>query len=157
MKPPLVYCHTRCYPIMANLRCRMMHTNTFTPGSRQPASHPTPLCAPFRSAHAARWSPRARAFRLMRLKGHRAIFCAIDTDASMHGVQPDARVVQELLDSGADAARTDDAGRTPLHAAAECGAKEVAQVLIAAGAPLEARDCDLRTPLHSACGRYPQS
>ena len=87
----------------------------------------------------------------MRLKGHRAIFCAIDTDASMHGVQPDARVVQELLDSGADAARTDDVGRTPLHAAAECGAKEVAQVLIAAGAPLEAQDCDLRTPLHSAC------
>merc|ERR1740130_1255318 len=57
-----------------------------------------------------------------------------------------------LLEMKADVtAVTSDAGRMPLHAAAENGSVAVIQILLAAGAPLDAKDVRERTPLHWAC------
>ena len=56
-----------------------------------------------------------------------------------------------LADSGANLAAADDAGQTPLHAAASNGATNAIQVLVAQGASLEARMITRgEMPLHVA-------
>lgn len=59
-----------------------------------------------------------------------------------------------LLDAGGDVMARDNAGRTPLHAAAYGGAQAAVSVLVSAGAKTEARgSVSSRTPLHEACAR----
>jgi len=63
-----------------------------------------------------------------------------------------AEAATALIEMKADVtAVTSDAGRMPLHAAAENGSVEVIKILVAAGAPLDAKDVRERTPLHWAC------
>jgi ankyrin repeat protein len=65
---------------------------------------------------------------------------------------PDSlRILDMLLDAGADPNVHGSFGRTPLHTAAEDGRLALARKLIAAGADVEARDeLGERTPLHLA-------
>lgn len=66
-------------------------------------------------------------------------------------------VIRLLLEKGADANFPEPAsGKTPLHAAAEAGYTDVAELLVKAGAKLEARTKDGQTPLMSAVksGQY---
>jgi len=65
-------------------------------------------------------------------------------------ISEQGRVVRELLAAGHDPKATDDDGWTPLHAAAEHFAVDVAQILIDAGASVEAKDRFGNTPLHRA-------
>lgn len=72
---------------------------------------------------------------------------------------PDSlRILEMLIDAGADPDAHGNFGRTPLHVAAEDGSLALARKLIAAGADVEARDeLGERTPLHVAVanGRLP--
>jgi len=59
---------------------------------------------------------------------------------------------EALLEKKADiSARTSDAGRMPLHAAAEKGTSKIVEMLLAANAEVNALDGRDRTPLHWAC------
>lgn len=67
----------------------------------------------------------------------------------------DVRVLEVLLDHGADPNSPEEGGATPLHAAAQVGAfpsrsLAVTELLIARGADVNARDDLGRTPLHIA-------
>ena len=56
----------------------------------------------------------------------------------MAGATGDARIVQLLLERGADPARGNAHGWTPLHQAAYSGRVDLAEMLIDAGAPTDA-------------------
>jgi ankyrin repeat protein len=62
----------------------------------------------------------------------------------------DAKLVQLILDCGADPSRPGADGDTPLLACATVGDVAVAETLAAAGASLESRDSNRRTALHRA-------
>ncbi len=57
------------------------------------------------------------------------------------------RIVEFLLDHGADVRAQETNGRTPLHDAANNGHLEVIDLLVRAGADLEAKDIQGMTPL----------
>jgi ankyrin repeat protein len=57
------------------------------------------------------------------------------------------RIVEVLLEAGANAALTDGEGQTPLHIAVYCGNLEVVKLLVAHGAPLDAADAAGKKPL----------
>jgi ankyrin repeat protein len=61
-----------------------------------------------------------------------------------------SRLIQFLLENGAQANRKDNSGWTPLHHAVFHAYLEAAELLIAAGAEVNARDKVNGTPLHSA-------
>ena len=61
-------------------------------------------------------------------------------------------IVQQLLDSGADAAEINPRnGMTPLHLAAECNQTNIARLLIRHGAKVNIHDRMGWSPLHRAC------
>lgn len=60
------------------------------------------------------------------------------------------RIVERLITHGAPVGAADNAGRTPLHAAARVGAAETIDLLIAGGASVDAVDHKGWTPLHDA-------
>jgi ankyrin repeat protein len=61
-------------------------------------------------------------------------------------------IMAMLLDAGADAKASDDAGFTALHTAAESGRTEQVALLLELGADPEAKTKDGRTALQAACG-----
>jgi ankyrin repeat protein/beta-lactamase regulating signal transducer with metallopeptidase domain len=61
-------------------------------------------------------------------------------------------VVAALLAQGANINEADGSGKTPLHLAADFGAKLVPELLLAKGAQINARDNTGNTPLHAAAG-----
>jgi ankyrin repeat protein len=68
--------------------------------------------------------------------------------ATAHG---DLRVMEALLDAGADVDRRDDAtGLTALFFAAQAGNGNAARILILHGADVSAKNCNGSTPLHFA-------
>ena len=71
---------------------------------------------------------------------------------ALHLVGPHHDVAQLLLTKGADVnAKAEGAsGMTPLHMAAQMGAKEVAGLLLAKGADINAKDMNGKTSLHLA-------
>jgi len=60
------------------------------------------------------------------------------------------KMVELLIDKGADVNARDEAGWTPLHYAAFNGHKDVAELLIAKGADVNAKNDYGETPLHIA-------
>jgi hypothetical protein len=73
--------------------------------------------------------------------------------ASRDGHRNDSRVVQLLIDHGADPnTRASRSGFTPLHRASENGRIEVVRLLIEHGANVEMQDKYGRTPLNVASG-----
>ena len=64
--------------------------------------------------------------------------------------QHGAEIVRRLLQAGADAAREDNRGNTPLHWAARAGAKDVVSQLLFKNATLDAKNAAGETPLHWA-------
>ena len=67
---------------------------------------------------------------------------------------PTARVVEFLIEAGADPGARSEGGWTPLHRAAEhTTAPGVVAVLLAAGVPVDVTSDDGRTPLHLAAIR----
>ena len=61
------------------------------------------------------------------------------------------KIVQDLLDQGADVNITNYKGQTALHCAAKAGFVDPIRILLAHGANVNAQDRDGDTPLHSAC------
>ena len=62
------------------------------------------------------------------------------------------RVVQVMLEAGADVKAADAAGTTPLHWAARyCAESDMVKALVDAGADVNARNAYGDTPLHAAC------
>lgn len=68
-----------------------------------------------------------------------------------------ARVVEVLLEHGADLESRDENGRTPLHCASGIGDKEAIQLLLARGADPNSKAGDLTTALHRALSDMPTS
>ena len=62
----------------------------------------------------------------------------------------DIKRVRSLVSRGVDVNAITRAGSAPLHHAAMCGCKDVAELLIAKGAEIDARDRSQRTPLFLA-------
>ena len=61
------------------------------------------------------------------------------------------KIVQYLIEKGANIEAKDYFQRTPLHVACYIGNLPVVQYLVEKGANIEAREQDQRTPLHCAC------
>ncbi len=73
-----------------------------------------------------------------------------DTPLHLAAWQGCTRIVQILLDHGADIAAKGDRGYTPLHYAAKHGQLDAIKLLVKRGAKLEAKDVDGWTPLQSS-------
>ena len=67
--------------------------------------------------------------------------------AAVHG---HVKVVEQLLEYGANPKYTDEAGDTPLHSASQVGQLDVARVLLKHGADYDAESEDGYRPLHYA-------
>ncbi|CAN8178690.1 unnamed protein product [Coccothraustes coccothraustes] len=65
-------------------------------------------------------------------------------------IDENMEVVQFLVESGADVNQADNEGWTPLHVAAACGCRHIAQYLLEHGADAAAVTCDLELPLEVA-------
>src|SRR5688572_14921177 len=77
-----------------------------------------------------------------------------DPMSELHGASTDPARLAALLAAGGDVEARDEAGRTPLMAAAAAGLGDALELLLAAGASPAARDPGGRTPLHHpALGR----
>lgn len=76
---------------------------------------------------------------------HAGLTPLLATTRACHEGRPE--MVTSLVANGADPARADTDGNTPLHHAALCGEPAVAAILIDAQAPLEARNRNQSTPL----------
>jgi ankyrin repeat protein len=78
-------------------------------------------------------------------RAHAGLTPLLATTRACHEGRPE--MVTSLIANGADPARADADGNTPLHHAALCAEPAVAAILIDAQAPLEARNRELATPL----------
>lgn len=78
-------------------------------------------------------------------RAHAGLTPLLATTRACHAGRPE--MVTSLIANGADPARADAEGNTPLHHAALCAEPAVAAILIDAQAPLEARNRDQSTPL----------
>jgi ankyrin repeat protein len=95
--------------------------------------------------------PDTRLLRALIAKGadvnraHAGLTPLLATTRSCHEGRPE--MVTSLIANGADPARADADGNTPLHHAALCSEATVAAILVDAQAPLEARNRNQATPL----------
>ena len=78
-------------------------------------------------------------------RAHAGLTPLLATTRACHEGRPE--MVTSLIANGADPARADADGNTPLHHAALCAEPAVAAILIDAQAPLEARNREQATPL----------
>ncbi|TAN05926.1 MAG: hypothetical protein EPN38_09835 [Rhodanobacteraceae bacterium] len=78
-------------------------------------------------------------------RAHAGLTPLLATTRACHAGRPE--MVTSLIANGADPARADVDGNTPLHHAALCAEPAVAAILIDAQAPLEARNRNQATPL----------
>jgi len=78
-------------------------------------------------------------------RAHAGLTPLLATTRACHEGRPE--MVTSLVANGADPARADADGNTPLHHAALCAEPAVAAILIDAQAPLEARNREQATPL----------
>lgn len=78
-------------------------------------------------------------------RAHAGLTPLLATTRACHEGRPE--MVTSLVTNGADPARADVDGNTPLHHAALCSEPAVAAILIDAQAPLEARNRNQATPL----------
>jgi ankyrin repeat protein len=78
-------------------------------------------------------------------RAHAGLTPLLATTRACHAGRPE--MVTSLIANGADPARADADGNTPLHHAALCAEAAVAAILIDAQAPLEARNRNQATPL----------
>ncbi|HEY8229086.1 MAG TPA: ankyrin repeat domain-containing protein [Rhodanobacteraceae bacterium] len=78
-------------------------------------------------------------------RAHAGLTPLLATTRACHEGRPE--MVTNLIANGADPARADADGNTPLHHAALCAEPAVAAILIDAQAPLEARNREQATPL----------
>ena len=98
--------------------------------------------------------PDTRLLRALIAKGadvnraHVGLTPLLATTRACHEGRPE--MVTSLIANGADPARADTDGNTPLHHAALCAEPAVAAILIDAQAPLEARNREQATPLATA-------
>ena len=98
--------------------------------------------------------PDTRLLRALIAKGadvnraHAGLTPLLATTRACHEGRPE--MVTSLIANGADPARADTDGNTPLHHAALCAEPAVAAILIDAQAPLEARNREQATPLATA-------
>ena len=81
-------------------------------------------------------------------RAHAGLTPLLATTRACHEGRPE--MVTSLIANGADPARADTDGNTPLHHAALCAEPAVAAILIDAQAPLEARNREQATPLATA-------
>ncbi|TAN02702.1 MAG: hypothetical protein EPN36_15770 [Rhodanobacteraceae bacterium] len=81
-------------------------------------------------------------------RAHAGLTPLLATTRACHEGRPE--MVTSLVANGADPARADADGNTPLHHAALCAEPAVAAILIDAQAPLEARNREQATPLGAA-------
>ncbi|HKV66012.1 MAG TPA: ankyrin repeat domain-containing protein [Rhodanobacteraceae bacterium] len=81
-------------------------------------------------------------------RAHAGLTPLLATTRACHEGRPE--MVTSLIANGADPARADADGNTPLHHAALCAEPAVAAILIDAQAPLEARNREQATPLATA-------
>ena len=63
------------------------------------------------------------------------------------------KIVELLLNKGANVNNTSKTGITPLHLAAEHGTKDILKLLLTSGANVDAKGQDDKTPLHTAAVR----
>lgn len=78
-------------------------------------------------------------------RAHAGLTPLLATTRACHEGRPE--MVTSLIANGADPARADAHGNTPLHHAALCAEPAVAAILVDAQAPLEARNREQATPL----------
>jgi ankyrin repeat protein len=78
-------------------------------------------------------------------RAHAGLTPLLATTRACHAGRPE--MVTSLIANGADPARADADGNTPLHHAALCAEPAVAAILVDAQAPLEARNREQATPL----------
>ncbi|MES2403389.1 MAG: ankyrin repeat domain-containing protein [Pseudomonadota bacterium] len=78
-------------------------------------------------------------------RAHAGLTPLLATTRACHAGRPE--MVTSLIANGADPARADVDGNTPLHHAALCAEPAVAAILVDAQAPLEARNREQATPL----------
>ncbi len=78
-------------------------------------------------------------------RAHAGLTALLATTRACHAGRPE--MVTVLIANGADPARADAEGNTPLHYAALCAEPAVAAILVDAQAPLEIRNHDQDTPL----------
>jgi ankyrin repeat protein len=78
-------------------------------------------------------------------RAHAGLTPLLATTRACHEGRPET--VTSLIANGADPARADADGNTPLHHAALCAEPAIAAILIDAQAPLEARNREQATPL----------
>jgi ankyrin repeat protein len=81
-------------------------------------------------------------------RAHAGLTPLLATTRACHEGRPE--MVTSLIANGADPARADADGNTPLHHAALCAEPAIAAILIDAQAPLEARNREQATPLAAA-------
>ncbi len=92
-------------------------------------------------------------------KGHPEITSLLDISkhkegaTALHDAVLDVNLVKRLISHKANVNILDIRGLTPLHWAAYCGAKEVAEILITHGANINTQAIDGRIPLHIAAER----
>lgn len=63
------------------------------------------------------------------------------------------KLIQRLINLGADLACQDENGRTPLHYASSKNLLDICEILVNSGAPVDMPDFDGRTPMHEASKR----